>query len=124
MRLARLARDWVFVVGTPVGVLYIIGRQFVLGILLIAFFALSTYLLHRAAEAARLGVRTEGNATAKAPSTLLLWGQVLILLNIVWLATLQAVGALWLLIATLPPGVMAVVAWFQIRRKSDARISS
>ncbi|MBI2918320.1 MAG: hypothetical protein HYY01_10035 [Chloroflexi bacterium] len=122
MKLARLARDWVFVVGTPIGVFALIGRHFVLGAGLIAFFALSAYLLHRAAEVARRSITAEGKTPARAPAILLLWGQVLVLLNVLGLAFLQTVAALWLLVATLPPGLMALAAWFQLRRRSDARL--
>lgn len=123
MKSARLARDWVFVVGTPVGVLYMIGRQLALGALLIAFFWLVAFMVHRAAEVAQRGIQAEGRPTGRGATALLLWGQVLIILNVPWLALFQAVAALWLLVATLPPGIMAIVAWYQLRRTNDARVS-
>ena len=121
MRLAHLARDWLFVVGTPLGVIYLIARQVAFGIFLMAFFALSAYLVHRAAEHAQRA--STGPATTRRPMALLILGQILVLMNVLWLILIpQLEFQLWLLIATVPPGAMAIVAWFRLGRKDDARV--
>jgi len=123
LKLAHLARDWSFVVGTPVGVVFIIARQTVFGLVLIALSALSAYVMHRAAQRARQTTQA-GKPTGRGSAILLVWGQILVLLNFLWLALFSDIAAqAFLLIATLPPGIMAIVAWYQLRRTNDARVS-
>jgi len=121
MTLARLAGRWVVVAGAIAGVIYLILVSVVFGLILLAFFGLSAYLLLGAARRAQRGLQATGRPTGQGSLLLLGWGQILILASL-------ALGALTLdpllVLATLPPGLMAVVAGYQLRRRNGAHLLS